>query len=72
MVTVNVRVPTAVTSPLISLTARITQTQRAMRWSVDGCAATISLVLDFAPEYNVLTCDDAVRGLLNGTNVLAW
>lgn len=72
MVTVNVRLPTAATSPLISLTARITQTSRAMKWSTDEVKATIGLVLDFAPEYNTLTCDDATRGLLNGSNVLGW
>jgi len=72
MVTVNARPPTASTSPLISVTGRITQTQRRSKWSLDGCDASIALVIDFAPEYNVLTCDDAVRGLLNGQNVLAW
>lgn len=72
MVTVNVRLPTAAVSPLISLTARITQTQRAMQWSLEGVKATLGLVLDFAPEYNALTCDDATRGLLNGSNVLGW
>jgi len=72
MVTVNVRLPTAATSPLISLTARITQTQRAVQYSQDGTSASITCVLDFAPEYRALICDDPVRGLLNGSNVLAW
>jgi len=72
MVAVNVRMPTAATSPLISLTARITQTQRAGQFSQDGTSATITCVLDFAPEYNALICDDPVRGLLNGQNVLGW
>jgi len=72
MVAVNVRLPTAVTSPLISLTARITQTDRSSQFSQDGTAATITATLDFAPEYNALTCDDATRGLLNGTNVMPW
>jgi hypothetical protein len=72
MVAVNVRMPTAATSPLISLVARITQTQRAGQFSQDGTSATIACVLDFAPEYNALICDDAVRGLLNGVNVLAY
>lgn len=72
MVAVNVRPPTAATSPLISLVARITQTQRQMQFSQAGTQATITCVLDFAPEYNALICDDATRGLLNGKNVLAW
>jgi hypothetical protein len=72
MVQVNVRVPTAARSPLITLTARITQTQRTSKYSQDGASASISCVLDFAPEYQALTCDDPVRGLLNGVNRLAW
>jgi hypothetical protein len=73
MVQVTVRLPTAVTSPLISVTARVTQVQRSMQWSTDSPpVGTIALALDAAPEYNALTCDDAVRGLLNGSNVLAW
>lgn len=72
MVQVNVRLPTAATSPLISLIARITQTDRGSQFSQDGTGATITATLDFAPEYNALTCDDPVRGLLNGTCVMPW
>jgi hypothetical protein len=72
MVQVNVRLPTASTSPLIALTARITQTARSSQFSQDSTAATIAATLDFSPEYNALTCDDPVRGLLNGTNCLPW
>jgi hypothetical protein len=72
MVQVNVRLPTAATSPLISLTARITQTDRNSQFSQDGTEAKITATLDFAPEYLALVCDDAVRGLLNGTNVIPW
>ena len=72
MVQVNVRLPTAATSPLISLAARITQTNRSMKFSQDGTSAAIGCVLDFAPEYQALICDDATRGLLNGVNCLAW
>jgi hypothetical protein len=73
MVQVILRLATAATSPLVSVVARVTQTQRSMRWSVDSPpSATITLALDAAPEYMALTCDDSVRGLLNGTNVLAW
>ncbi len=72
MVQVNVRLPTAATSPLISLTARITQTDRASQFSQGGTSGTITCTLDFAPESNCLTCDDPVRGLLNSQNVLGW
>jgi hypothetical protein len=72
MVQVNVRLPTAATSPLISLIARVTQTDRSSQFSQEGTSATVTCTLDFAPEYNALTADDSVRGLLNGTNVLAW
>jgi hypothetical protein len=72
MVAVNVRLPTAATSPLISLTARITQTDRSSQFSQDSTSATITATLDFAPEYLALTCDDAVRGKLDGSCVLPW
>ena len=72
MVQVNVRPPTAATSPLISGAYRVTQVRRDMQFSQDGTSASITLTLDSAPEFNALTCDDAVRGLLNGTNVLGW
>jgi hypothetical protein len=72
MVSVNIRLPTASTTPLISLTARVTQTARSSQFSQEGASATITATLDFAPEYNALICDDPVRGLLNGSNVLPW
>lgn len=73
MVQVNLRLPTAVTSPLVSVIARVTQTNRSMKWTTDETpVASITLTLDAAPEYNALICDDATRGLLNGTNVLPW
>ena len=72
MVQVNVRLPTASTSPLISLIARITQTDRASQFSQDGTSATITAALDFAPEYLALACDDPVRGKLDGSNVMPW
>jgi len=73
MVQVNVRLPTAAASPLVSVIARVTQTARSMKWDTDSPpVASIALTLDAAPEYNALTCDDATRGLLNGVNVLAW
>jgi hypothetical protein len=73
MVQVNLRLPTATASPLVSVIARVTQTQRSMKWATDETpVASITLTLDAAPEYNALTCDDSVRGLLNGSNVLPW
>ena len=73
MVQVNLRLPTAATSPLISLVARITQTARSSQFSQDSTSATITATLDFAPEFNALTCDDPVRGLLDGsTSVMPW
>lgn len=72
MVQVNVRLPTASTSPIISVIARVTQVQRQMKWDLENPVATIALTLDAAPEYQALICDDPVRGLLNGTNVLSW
>lgn len=72
MVAVNVRLPTASASPLISLVARITQTARSSQFSQDGTSATITATLDFAPEYLALTCDDAVRGKLDGSCVMPW
>ncbi len=73
MVQVNVRPPTAPAGPpLISLFARITQTQRNSEFSNGKTTAAIACTLDFAPEYQALVCDDPVRGLLNGVNRLAW
>lgn len=72
MAAVNVRLPTAAASPLITMIARITQVTRQMQYGQGATSATISVALDFAPEYRALVCDDAVRGLLNGVNVLAW
>jgi hypothetical protein len=72
MVQVNIRPVTD--SPLvIAITGRISQTERTLKNGEDGqVAATLTLVIDPAPEASALTCDDPVRGQLNGTNVLAW
>ena len=72
MVQVNARPPTATVSPLISLIARVTQVNRSSQFSLGGTSAKVACTLDFAPEYNCLTCDDPVRGLLNGVNLLGW
>lgn len=72
MVAVNVRPPTASTLPLISLIARVTQTDRSSQFSQEGTSARITVTLDFAPEYLALTCDDSVRGKLDGSTVMPW
>jgi hypothetical protein len=72
MVTVNLRPPTAATSPLVSITARVTQTTRNVQFSQQATTGSVTCVLDYAPEENSLICDDPVRGLLNGSNVIGW
>lgn len=71
MITVNRR-SLGQGTPVISVTGRITQTHRTFEYNVSGVSAAIDLVIDPAPEEFALTCDDSVRGVLNGTNVLAW
>jgi hypothetical protein len=71
IVTVNRR-PVTAPGVVLSITGRISQTTRDLKWSVDGCVATIGLLIDIAPELNVLTADDPVRGQLTGSNILAW
>lgn len=72
MVQVIVRVPTASVSPLIAMIARVTQTDRKSQYAQGQVTAQVTCALDFAPEYNALTADDPVRGLLDGSNVLPW
>ncbi|MGH3120141.1 MAG: hypothetical protein ACRDND_03775 [Streptosporangiaceae bacterium] len=58
---------------VITITGRISQTARTLKFGEDGTVtAKIDVVVDPAPEYSALTCDDPVRGQLNGQNVLAW
>ena len=71
IVTVNWRPPTA-QGLLVTATGRVSQTTRDLKWSLDGCAGTVSLLIDVAPETSVLTWDDPVRGQLTGTYPLAW
>ena len=59
-------------SIVITVTGRISQLQRTFEYSVKGAEASINCIIDPAPEEDALTCDDPVRGLLNGTNVLGW
>jgi hypothetical protein len=70
MVTVNRREFSS--TPLISVTGRVTQVQRRLQMDESGSAGSVTLVIDAAPEENALTADDAVRGQLTGSNVFGW
>lgn len=70
VVVINLRPPTS--TEVITVTGTISQTARALKWSLDGTAATLTCLIDSAPELTVLTADDPVLGQLNGVNVLAW
>jgi hypothetical protein len=60
-------------SPLITLTGRVSQVKRALKYSDQGVSGYVECVIDPAPELSALTADDPVRGLLDGTNnILAW
>jgi hypothetical protein len=72
MITLNLRPPTAAAGALITVTGRIAQTTRSLKFAQDGVEGSLGVIIDIAPEQDALTCDDAVRGLLNGTDVLAW
>jgi hypothetical protein len=69
-ITVNIR-PVTAGGQLVSITGRITQTMRQLQFgsSVQG---TLTCVADMAPDLNALTCDDPVRGQLDGDNTLGW
>ncbi len=56
----------------VSVTARITQTDRSSQFSQDGTSAKITCTLDFAAENSALVCDDPVHGKLDGSQVLPW
>lgn len=70
-ITVNAR-PATAGGQLVTVTGRITQTTRSRQFSQDQTAGSIQVVIDTAPDLNVLTADDPVRGQLTGSNVLAW
>lgn len=73
MVTINSRPPTAPAGTVISVTARIIQIQpRTLAFGPASVDGSVGVVLGYAPEANVLTADDPVRGLLNGVNCLGW
>jgi len=56
---------------LVTVTGRVTQTERTFESGMSP-VASVSLLIDPAPEGNCLALDDPVRGLLNGQNVLGW
>jgi hypothetical protein len=70
-ITVNIR-PATAGGQLVSVTGRITQTTRARQFDQSQVAGSVQVVIDTAPDLNVLTADDPVRGQLTGGNVLAW
>ena len=57
---------------VISVTGRITQTNRSFQFSTAGVTGSVDCIIDPAPEELALTADDMVRGVLNGQNVMAW
>ena len=71
MVQVNLRPPT-MPGVTIALLGRLTQIQRQAAFALDGVAGAVTCALDYAPEQNILTADDSVRGQLTGANVLGW
>lgn len=70
VVTVNVRQVTAM-SQLVSITGRITQTQRTLSFGPQ-VVGSIMCILDIAPDTAALTCDSPTLGQLNGQNVMVW
>jgi hypothetical protein len=72
MATVNRRPPTGPPGELITMTGRVIQVSRALTFGAGGVTGAVTVVVDTAPEQYALTLDDTVRGLLNGTDVLAW
>jgi hypothetical protein len=68
MITVN-RV--AQNDVIVSVTGRVTQTDRTFESGMSP-TASVSLLIDPAPEGNTLQLDDPVNGLLNGANCLGW
>jgi hypothetical protein len=70
-ITVNIR-PATAGGQLVTVTGRITQTTRARQFDQSQVAGSVQVVIDTAPDLNVLTADDPVRGQLTGGNVLAW
>lgn len=70
VVTVNRRPPTGPAGQVFSVTARVISVNRTFDWA--GGTAEAVIGLDYAPDLNILTCDSATYGQLNGTNILGW
>ncbi len=61
------------TAGVVGITGRVSQTQRKLTFGYQGgVAGSVQLIVDPAPETQVLTCDDPVLGLLNGQNMWGW
>jgi hypothetical protein len=55
----------------VTVTGRITQTTRTFESGMSP-TASVSVLIDPAPEENPLICDSPVNGQLSGSNVLSW
>jgi hypothetical protein len=71
LVQVNRR-PLGPGTPLISLTGRVTQTERHFSYGKGGVAASVTCLIDSAPEAAALQLGSTTLGLLNSLNCLAW
>jgi hypothetical protein len=70
IVTVTRRPP--VSGQAYTFTGRVSQVSRSVLMGAGGTKGSATVTVDPAPEASVLTLDDPVRGLLDGTNALAW
>jgi hypothetical protein len=68
MVTVN---RLAQNDVLVTVTGRVTQTTRSFESGMSP-TASVSILVDPAPEESPLILDDPAHGLLNGLNCLSW
>jgi len=55
----------------ISVTGRVTQTARKFEYG-SSVSASVSLIIDPAPEADCLQMDSPALGLLNGESILGW
>lgn len=70
MVQVNIRPATS--TEVISITGRISQVSPSLSFSQQNMTGSVAVLIDAAPEANVLTADDPVRGQLTGAYPMAW
>jgi hypothetical protein len=71
VVLVNRRPPSS-GNTVISVTGRITQTARPLRFSTGGVSASVTCIIDNAPETGAFTLDDPDNGQLDGTHPFAY